>query len=530
MTKQLRLAVLAATLPLALAAPGAQAATPKDTVVIAEQLDGLLTFDPGESYEIAGQELGTNIYDRLLRYEAEDPTKLVGGVAESWTVSPDAKTFVFKLRPNLKFSNGDPVTADDMAWSLQRVVLMDKTPAFLFTQLGWSKDNVKDLVQATDPNTITFKITADLAPSLVLNLMSTLAASVVDKKVALSHEQNGDLGNGWLKTHSAASGPYDLVSWKADDSVVLQVNPTYHLGPPLTKRVIVRHVPEPATQRLLLEKGDIDIARDLTPDQLTPMANNPSIKIESFPAANTFYLGMNLTEEHMKNPKVREAMKWLIDYDGMAKTFLKGRYFVQETFLPIGFLGAIAYNPYKLDVAKAKALLAEAGYPNGFELEFTTPNLTPWTDMAQSVQQTMGQAGIKLKLVQVELKQELQIFRARKHQLVLNSWAPDYFDPHSNADTFAHNNDDSDSPPMKPLAWRTHWYIPDLTQKTLAAAKEIDTEKRISEYQELQKIVTDQGPFVIMFQNANQVAYRADVKGFKVGLFEDFNFYRTITK
>jgi peptide/nickel transport system substrate-binding protein len=530
MSNRLGFAMLAAALPLAFVAPAAQAATPKDTVVIAEQIDGLITFDPGESYEISGQELGTNIYDRLVRYEAEDLTKLVGGVAESWTISPDAKTFTFKLRPNLKFASGAPVTADDMAWSLQRVVLMDKTPAFLFTQLGWSKDNVKTLVQATDPHTLTFKITEDLAPSLVLNLMSTLAASPVEKKVALANEVNGDLGNAWLKTHSAASGAYNLVSWKADESVTLEANPTYHLGAPKTKRVVVRHIPEPATQRLLLEKGDIDIARDLSPDQLGPMASNKEIKIESFPGANNYYLGMNLSEEHMKNPKVRQAMKMLVDYDGMVKTFLKGRYIVQETFLPIGFLGAIPYNPWKLDVAKAKALLAEAGFPNGFELEFTTPNLPPWTDMAQSVQQTMGQAGIKLKLVQVELKQELQTFRARKHQMVLNSWAPDYFDPHSNADTFAHNDDDSDTPKIKPLAWRTHWLVPDLTKDTLAAAKEIDTPKRKAEYEALQKKVTDDGPFILMFQNANQVAMRSNIKGFKLGLFEDFNYYRTITK
>ena len=523
-------ALLAAASPLAFAAPAARAATPKDTVVIAEQLDGLLTMDPGESYEIAGQEIGTNIYDRLMRYEAEDVTKLVGGVALSNTVSPDGKTFTFKLRPNLKFESGNPVTADDMAWSLQRVVLMDKAPAFLFTQLGWNKDNVKDLVKATDPATLTFKIIADLAPSLVLNLMSTLAASAVDKKVALSHEVNGDYGNGWLKTHSAASGPYTLVAWKADESVTLLANPGYHLGPPHTKRVIVRHVPEPATQRLMLEKGDIDIARDLTPDQLAPLASNKSIRIESFPAANTFYLGMNLTEEHMKNPKVREAMKWLVDYQGMVNSFLKGRFIVQQAFLPIGFMGSIAYNPYKLDVAKAKALLAEAGYPDGFTLEFTAPNTTPWTEISQSVQQTMGQGGIKLNIVPVELKQELQVFRARKHQLVLNSWAPDYFDPHSNADTFAHNEDDSDTPATKPLAWRTHWLIPELSKQTLAAAKEFDTDKRKAEYADLQKIVTDQGPFVIMFQNANQVASRTSVKGFKAGIFEDMNFYRTITK
>src|SRR5215471_2962277 len=162
MSKRFRYALMAAVAPLALTIPAAQAATPTQTLVMAMDFADLITFDPGESYEISGQEFGANIYDRLVRYEAEDLDKLVGGVAESWSISSDSKTYTFKLRPNLKFANGDPVTADDMVWSLQRVVLLDKTPAFLFTQLGWSKDNVKTLVQATDAHTLTFKITENL--------------------------------------------------------------------------------------------------------------------------------------------------------------------------------------------------------------------------------------------------------------------------------------------------------------------------------------------------------------------------------
>ena len=123
----------AGVLPLTLLSRLAEAATPKDTVVIASQIDDLITLDPGEEYEISGQILVSNIYDRLVRYEAEDLTKLVGAVAESWEVGKDNKTFTFKLRPNQKFESGAVVTAEDVAWSLQRVVLMDKTPAFLFT-------------------------------------------------------------------------------------------------------------------------------------------------------------------------------------------------------------------------------------------------------------------------------------------------------------------------------------------------------------------------------------------------------------
>ena len=143
------------------------------------------------------------------------------------------------------------------------------------------------------------------------------------------------------------------------------------------KRVIVRHVPEPGTQRLMLEKGDIDIALSLLPDQLVPLAKDKDIKIESFPYSGTWYAAMNQSDDRLKNPKVRLALKHLVDYQGMVNTFLKGRFLVQQAFLPIGIFGAISYNPYKLDVAKAKALLAEAGYPNGFEIRLDVPSTSP---------------------------------------------------------------------------------------------------------------------------------------------------------
>jgi peptide/nickel transport system substrate-binding protein len=113
---------------------------------------------------------------------------------------------------------------------------------------------------------------------------------------------------------------------------------------------------------------------------------------------------------------------------------------------------------------------------------------------------------------------------------VLISWTPDYLDPHSNADTFAHNDDDSDSAKSHPLAWRNHWFIPDITAKMKVAAQEVDTAKRKGEYEALQKQVTDDGPFILMFQPANQVASRANVHGYKPGIIEDLYYYRTITK
>ncbi len=527
MHRRLLLAAVAA-LPL-LGASAAYAATPADTIVIAKQIDDLISLDPGEDYELSGVEVATNIYDRLLRYEADDVSKLIGGAAESWTISPDGKVFTFKLRQS-EFHDGTPVTAEDVAFSLQRVIILDKTPAFLFTQLGWTKDNVKDQVKATAPDVLQFTITADLAPSLVLNLMTSITASVVEKKLALEHEEKGDLGNGWLKSHSAASGAYKLVAWKPNESVVLEANPKFHFGAPSNKRVILRHVPETASQLLLLTKGDADVARNLSPDQLASLAGNKDVKVETFAGSDSWYMSMNVAEEHLKNPKVRQAIKYLVDYKGMTDSFLKGRFFIHQTFLPQGFLGASDYNPFTFDPAKAKALLAEAGYPAGFDLKLDAPNSSPWTEIAQSLQQTLGQGGIKVSIQPAELKSVLGTYRSRKHQLLIVNWGPDYFDPHTNADSFARNTDNSDKPATKPLAWRNSWYIPEISAETAAAAKELDTAKRIAMYEDLQKKVTDDGPFVLMFQSSQPDAIRANVTGFHEGLTEDITFYRLIKK
>ena len=137
---------------------------------------------------------------------------------------------------------------------------------------------------------------------------------------------------------------------------------------------------------------------------------------------------------------------------------------MHQAFWPSGFFASLTDTPYKLDVAKAKDLLAEAGYPDGFEVELDASNSSPWTDIAQAIQATMGEAGIKVSIVPGEQKQVITKYRARNHQIVLLYWSPDYMDPHSNADSFARNPDNSDDAKSKPLAWRNAWEIPELTK------------------------------------------------------------------
>jgi peptide/nickel transport system substrate-binding protein len=515
---------------LALAGTPSLAATPPDTLVMAMNIDDMITLDPGEAYEFSGVEVDSNVYDRIMRFEANDVTKLVGGVAESWSTSADGRTFTFKLRPGMKFHSGNPVRAEDAAFSLQRVVKLDKTPAFLIEQLGWTKDNVDTMVKAVDDTTLQFTVNDDYSPSFVLALMSSIVGSVVDEKVAMAHAANGDYGNTWLKTNSAGSGPFVLRSWKANESVVLEAFPGYRGGAPTMKRVVVRHVPESAAQRLLVEKGDADIARDLQPDQVAGLAGNKDVTIMNVPRAALHYLALNLKTPALANPKVRDALRYLVDYQGMVDTFLKGQAKVHQAFWPSGFWASLDDTPYSLDPAKAKALLAEAGYPNGLELTLDTSNSSPDFNIAQSIQATMAQGGVKLNLLPAEQKAVITKYRARQHQMLLLYWGPDYMDPHTNADSFARNTDNSDNPATKPLAWRNAWLIPEISQMTAAAVRERDSEKRAEMYEALQRKVMAEGPFIIINQDTKQVALRSNVKNFVMGPVSDVVFYQLVTK
>ena len=370
----------------------------------------------------------------------------------------------------------------------------------------------------------------DFSPSLVLSLLGSVVGSVVDSKVVMQHMAGDDLGNAWLKNNSAGSGAFTLKAWKANESVALEANPNARGGAPALKRVVVRHIPEPNAQRLLLEKGDVDIARDLTADQVAGVAGNKDIVVTTVPQATLTYVGLNLKTPQLQDVKVRQALRYLVDYDGMANSFLKGGYKVHQSFWPSGFWASLDDNEYTFDPAKAKALLADAGLKDGFEITLDAANSSPYINMAQSLQASMAQGGVKVTITQSDQKALLTKYRARQHQMLLVYWGPDYMDPHTNADSFARNTDNSDAPKSKPLAWRNSWDIPEISKMTDAAVRERDTAKREQMYKDLQKKVMDEGPFIIMFQETKQLAERASVKNFVMGPSADVVYYSLATK
>jgi peptide/nickel transport system substrate-binding protein len=506
--------------------PALRAETPEDTLVMASQIDDVITLDPAEVFEFSGAEYAANVYDRLVTYPPDDVAKLQGHVAESWEIADDGKTYTFKIRDGITFHSGNPLTAEDAAWSLQRVVKLNQTPGFILSQFGFTPENVDDAIKVADERTFTVELDQPYAPTFFLYCLTATVGSVVDKQLVMEHEKDGDMGHEWLRTNSAGSGPFKLRSWKPNESLIIEGFADYWGGAPGFARVITRHIAEPATQMLLLEKGDIDIARNLEADQMEAMRRKPEVVVKEVPKGAIYYLGLNQKNEHLARPEVRKALKYLIDYDGIANTIVKGSATVHQAFLPRGFLGAIDDQPYTLDVEKAKELLRQAGLENGFKVTMDTRNSSPVIDMAQVIQETWAQAGIELEILPGDNKQTLTKYRARTHDIYIGRWGPDYQDPHTNADTFASNPDNADGAPYAgKLAWRNAWDIPEMTAKTQAAVLEPDPEKRAQTYQEIQREHQETSPFVIMFQDIEVIAERANVQGMIWGPSFDDNKY-----
>lgn len=514
----------------ALATAPALAATPDTALVIAQNIDDIVTIDPATAYEFSSGEYVTNTYDQLVRYDATDTTTLSAGLAESWTVDAASKTVVFKLREGVKFHSGNPLRGADVVGSWKRVLVLNKAPAFILGNLGWTADNLEEMV-TVDGNTVTVRWKGDFAPSFVLNVLASRPASIVDVETAMANAKDGDMGHAWMNANSAGTGPFKLTRFAPGEALMLEANKDYFGGAPRIEQVLIRHVAEAATQRLLLESGDVDMAKNLSPDQVAGLSGNAAIKVETYPQTAVHWFSFNQKTEALQNPALWKAARYLVDYQGMADSFLKGQMEVHQAFWPEGFPGALTDTPFSYDLEKAKQILAEGGVQLPLKIELDVINAAPFTDIAASLQQTFAPAGINFEILPGTGAQVITKYRARTHQGMLLYWGPDFMDPHSNAKAFAYNADNSDDKYVSTTTWRNAWMPPaEINAKTMAALSEQDADKRNQMYLELQKSMQDEAPFVIMFQAIKQVAMNGKVQGYVNGASADFVFYRLVEK
>lgn len=515
---------------LALATAPALANTPANALLIAQNIDDIVTIDPATAYEFSSGEVVTNIYDQLVQYDATDTETLVGGLASSWDIDAENRSITFTLRDGVSFHSGNPLRAEDVLGSWRRVLEIDGRPAFILHNLGWSAANLDEMV-TTEGNTVTIRWEGNFAPSFVLNVLAARPASVVDMETVMSHEVDGDWGHSWMNQNSAGTGPFMLRSYRPAEVVMMDANPDYFGGAPAMEQILIRHVAEASTQRLLLESGDVDMARNLTPDQVAGLAGNERIRVETFPQAAVHWLSFNQKTESLTNPAIWEAARWLVDYEGMADSFLRGQMQVHQAFWPAGFPGALTDTPFSYDPDRARQILADGGVELPITVTLDVINANPFNDIAQSLQQTFGQVGINFEILPGTGAQVITRYRARAHEAMLLFWGPDFMDPHSNAKAFAFNADNSDDAYVSTTTWRNAWMPPEeINELTLAALAEQDPDLRNEMYLELQREMQREAPFVIMFQASNQVAMATNVSGFVNGSSSDFVFYRLVEK
>jgi len=500
------------------------------TLVIAMDTSSIVSLDPAKAYEFESVLIDNNVYNKLVSFKGTDYSTVYPELADSWTVASDGMTWTFNLKHGLTFPSGTPINAAAVVYSFQRIVQLQQPPSWVITKFGIT--NKTNAVTALDDYTVQIKLNAPYAKGLFLACLAFPVASIVDPTVVKAHETKGDMGGGWLLDHGAGSGAFTIQEWQRGAQIVLNANKNYWKGKPGVDTILIKELKESLDQRMLLERGDVDIAWNLLSDQIQSLKSNNDITITSVPSFSVIYVGMNAGSKPFNDPKVREAVRWAIDYNGIINDILKGSATGLQTIIPKGIAGYDPQAPFTQDIAKAKSLLADAGYPNGFTVDLTTPasiSGAPTADIAAKIKSDLAKVGITVNIQLLTYAELLVKYRAQSLQMMIGRWGSDYADPDSNAAAFALCRTTGPADTAKQLAWRNKYAnnaTSDLVQK---AVKELDDTQRMNDYKQITTTILHDGPFALLFQQVYQRAVRNTVKGFTVSplTLEDFS---TITK
>jgi len=496
-------------------------ATPGNALVMAYNIDAISTFDPAQVAEAVTSEILANVCDALVTSDEADASKYVPALAKRWEASEDGKTITFHLQDGIVFPDGSPAKAADLVWSMHRVLSQGFGNAATLTEFGFSKQNMAQTITAPDDKTVVLTLDRPYPVELVVGTIAeNRVAYLLNRKEVEAHAKGDDMGNGWLTSHSSCVGPYNLARWNQGESVVLQANEHYNGSTRHNlKRIVIRHVAEAGTQRLLLEKGDIDVARNLNPNDLKAIAANDKLTISSSLQPTLYYMAMSLSDPIFANEKVRLAMRYLIDYQGLATSVMKDIGVPRASFVQIGAFGALDEKegqPFKLDVEKAKQLLAEAGYPKGFSFKMIIGS-APYADpIAQTMQEAAAKAGITMTIERMANAQLYAKTRGREFQGALLGFKASVSDANGMASRFVANPDNAFEAKMTQYpSWRSSYYDEEANKEVEAALFERDPEKRQRLYHDMQRKIMQKGPMAYIMQTRDNAAMLKTLKDWK---------------
>jgi peptide/nickel transport system substrate-binding protein len=464
---------------------------------------GAEIMDPGYAWNEGDMDIVTHLYDGLVRFK-NDQLEVEPALATEWDVSEDGKTWTFKLREGVKFHDGSDFNADDVVFSFMRV-LDENHPQHDVIQGGWSYlgylmgDVIND-VRKIDDYTVEFDLNEKFAP--FLTYMGYYSQFIV------SQEAFEKWGGDFVK-HPTGTGPFKYEKWNKGEFVQLVANENYWGEKAKIDKLVFKVVPESSTRLLELQTGQVDVIKGIDPAQIEKIKSNEDLKMLSIAGANIAFAGINTTKEPFNNVKVRQAMNYAIDMDKLVDSIYEGNGTRATNLLPpTVFSFDDSVGPYEYNPEKAKQLLSEAGYPDGFEMELHTflkarPYISKPVDVAEVMKADLENVGIKVKIITNEFSTLTDIIRSMKYDVAMSGW---YDVPYP-----------SNFLKVMALEASSTGYAPnDLIELANKALSTYDRDEQVKLYQELQQKLHEAAPMIPIAHNNYTAAVRSNVEGFKL--------------
>jgi peptide/nickel transport system substrate-binding protein len=467
-------------------------------------------LDLRQGTDAQSERVGELIYDPLVR--KDEHFNLQPWLATSWE-RPDALTWIFHLRSDVRFHDGKPLTADDVAFSIRSM-----TDGTLITAKGGSFASLST-VEVQDSVTLIVRTKTPDA-SLLFNLSDGLFGVV---------ERGAGRDEG---LHPIGSGPFRFIRQVQDSEVILERNPTYWAGAPspTIQRVRFSVVPDAITAALEMKKGSADVESNLiTQDMVHALASSPGLVVEAAPGARVDYANFNVRDPALRDPRVRQAIACAIDKPALIAALWRGHAQPASTLLPPGHWAAATdaqLAQYPHDVARAQRLLDAAGLKpdkDGIRLRFTMKTSTDETTRleAQAIQAQLREAGILLSLRSAEFGTFYADITKGAFQMYMLRWIGSNEDP----DIFHYTYATEMAPPKG--ANRGRYSNAQVDALLKAASSETDQSKRRSLYVEVQQILAQELPGIPLWYPDNVVVHSARLKGVTLNAGGSFDFLRT---
>ncbi|MBI4014183.1 MAG: ABC transporter substrate-binding protein [Candidatus Rokubacteria bacterium] len=456
-------------------------------VVDAESLDPILPSDNASIWTML------LVFDQLVR-SGTDGRSIEPGLAQKWEISKDGKTYTFHLR-KAQFSTGDPVTVDDVIYSLERARSEKSRWASFFRPIEGLK--------AVDAQTVQVTLKEPFTPFLA-NL-ALFSASIVPKAVV---EKAGDE----FATKPIGSGPFVLDRWDKGSRIVLAKNPHYwQAGKPHLDRVEFQIIGEDNTRMLKLQAGEVDVAADVPANMLQTLRAKKDARVQIVDQYRSDFVNMNTTKAPFTDKKIREALNLAVNRAALIKAVLYGSGVPENSYLPRGMkYWDSSLKPYAFDLARAKKLMAESSKPQGFPAEIIVQSGDTVSNQVAVILQDQWKAiGVTLKITQIEGGAHWDTTKKMEYDLSTQYMTSDTIDP-DQLTGFAVVN------PGRAKALYTGYQNPEVNALFEKGRTVPDGAAREAIYKKMQTIVKEDAPFVFLYSIPARYAYRMNVKGFAV--------------